>query len=485
MVENFTEFAVAFPETVATDALAHLIRRDRQEDLCFALWNPSQGRNRLTALVSGLILPEIGERDVHGNVTFSPHYFARAISIARRQHQGLALMHSHPAWGWQGLSQDDFDAEAGHAGAVSAATGLPFLGVTLGVGDTTWSGRFWQRVGPREYEPRWCAIVRSAGRWLQISYHPELRPEWEPGEELLRTVGVWGRRGQATISRLRFGIIGLGSVGSIIAETLARMGAEWLTLIDYDEIERLNLDRILAATRRDIGRLKIDLAAENALRSATHPRLRIDRHEASVVEKDGHRAALDCDLIFSCVDRPWARRVLNHVAYAHLIPVIDGGILVRVRGEALVGADWNVHTVGPGRRCLECLKAFDPSLVSLERDGLLDDPSYLEQLDKDHVLLRHENVFPFSLNVASLEVLQMTQLLLGAIPNVGNQNYHYVTGTLDRTNDNGCDQSCIYPPLLATGDTQYSSFTGLDHGAENHRLRRSADLSVDLEKAST
>jgi hypothetical protein len=109
---------------------------------------------------------------------------------------------------------------------------------------------------------------------------------------------------------------------------------------------------------------------------------------------------------------------------------------------------------------MECLKAFDPSLVTLERDGLLDDPSYLEQLDKEHVLLRHENVFPFSLNVASLEVLQMTQLLLGPIPNVGNQNYHYITGTLDRTDDNGCEESCIYPPLLATGDSQYSSFTG-------------------------
>lgn len=483
MVENFSEFSTAFPDAVAADAARHLLRSDGQEDLCFALWNPSQGRNRLTALISDLILPEGGERKVHGNASFSPGYFARAVSIARRKRQGLAFMHSHPGPGWQDMSRDDFNAEAGHAPAVVGATDLPFVGLTIG-SDESWSARFWQRVGPRDYVPRWCSTVRVVGRRLVITYHPDLRPESIAGDELNRTVGVWGTIGQAAIGRPHYGIVGLGSVGSIIAEALARMGIEWLTLLDYDEIERLNLDRILAATWRDIGRLKIDVAAENALRSATNRALRVDGCDASIVETDGYRAALDCDVLFSCVDRPWPRRVLNHLAYAHLIPVVDGGILVRVRGQAFIGADWNVHTVAPTRRCLECLKTFDPSLVTLERDGLLDDPSYLKQLDEEHVLLRHENVFPFSLNVASLEVLQLTQLLVGAIPNVGNQNYHYITGTLDRTDDRGCDHSCIYPPLVATGDTQFSSFLGVDHGAEKLRRKRRREAPPDREKAS-
>jgi molybdopterin/thiamine biosynthesis adenylyltransferase len=473
MVDKFSQFAAAFPESVAELASSHLLRADGQEDLCFALWNPSEGRNRFTALISEIILPEQGDRDVHGNVSFSPEYFARVISIAIKKRSGLALMHSHQWPGWQALSRDDFNAEAGHAGAVAAATDLPFLGLTVG-SDDAWSARFWRRIRPRQYEPAWCETVRVAGRRLKMTYYPALWPEYEPGEELDRSVGVWGLKAQAVISRLHYGIIGLGSVGSIVAETLARMGAERLSLIDYDVIERINLDRILGATQRDIGRTKVDIAAENALRSATARRLRVDRYDASIVEESGYRAALNCDVLFSCVDRPWPRRVLNHIAYAHMIPVVDGGILVRVKGAALIGADWNVHTVGPGRRCLECLKAFDPSVVSMERDGLLDDPSYLEQLDPDHVLLRHENVFPFSLNVASLEVLQMTQLVTGSIPNVGNQNYHYVTGSLDRIDDKGCDLSCLYPPLIASGDTLCSTFIGLDHGAAKHKRKTCA-----------
>jgi hypothetical protein len=455
--------SAALTEVLNESALKHLIRADHQEDLCFALWTLSQGTTRRTALLHTLILPNEGERRVHGNASFTSEYFTRALGLAIQCQSGLALLHSHVAPGWQGLSHDDHRAEGSNAPAVQAATALPFVGLTVGT-DGAWSARFWDRVGPRLYDPSWASAVRIVGRQLQATFHPELAAVPPPGLQLSRSIGVWGREGQAKIARLTLGIVGLGSVGSIVCEALARMGVTRLILIDYDRIQIINLDRTLGAYHHDIGRLKVDVAADNALRGSTAKRLRVDRSASSIVESDGYRAALDCDVLFSCVDRPWARRILNHIAYGHLIPVIDGGILVRVRGEAFIGADWHVHTSGPSRRCLECWKAFDSSLVGIERDGLLDDPTYLAQLSKDHVLLRHENVFPFSLQVASLLVLQLQALLLGPIHNIGDQNYHAATGTMDRTDDTGCEDHCPYSALTATSDTLVSP-GGKDHAA--------------------
>jgi ThiF family len=451
MLDRFHYASVAFSEEEHRRAAEHLLRKDHQEDVCFALWNASSGQERITALLTELILPEKHERVVRGNVSFEADYFLRASAAAVTKKCGLALLHSHLGPGWQGLSSPDYEAETSHAGAVSAATGLPFLGMTLGT-DGAWSSRYWRREAPRTYVPVWCESIRVVGESLRITFHPTLRPEPEPRERLKRTIGVWGRHGQAQLARLRVGIVGLGSVGSIVCELLARMGVERLVLIDFDRVEELNLDRILNATDADLGRLKIEVARSAAERCATAGAINVNPVAHSIAEIEGYKAALDCDVLFSCVDRHWPRRILNHISYAHMVPVIDGGILVSLRKERLVGADWHVHTVGPGRRCLECWGAFDPSIVGLERDGLLDDPSYLRQLDANSVLLRHENVIPFSASVGSLEVLQLAALMVGPVRNLGDQNYHFTTGTLDRTADAGCEDHCPYALLVGSAD---------------------------------
>jgi len=454
MLERYDEFAVALPEGLSQQVSDHLLQWQYQEDLCFAIWRPSEGSHRLTALIADLVLPLHGDRNVHGNVGFTADYFVRALALARQHNAGLALMHSHLGPGWQGMSDDDIRAETGHAGAVKAATSLPFLGLTIG-NDRAWSGRLWLRTAARQYQEQPVSVVRVVGRGMDLTYHPTLKPMVHYGEELDRTGKALGPRGWADIARMRIGIVGLGSVGSLVSEALARIGAQNMVLIDFDKIKKKNLDRTAGAFPWDVGSFKVNVAAEHAQRCATSRNLSISRVIGSVVEDNGYDAALDCDLLFSCVDRPWPRRVLNHIAYAHVIPVIDGGILVRLRADRMIGADWHCHTVAPGRRCLECLKAYDPSLVAMEMQGLLDDPSYMAQLDPSLPIRIHENVFPFSMNLASLEVMQMLALILGPIHDLGDQNYHFSTGSLERTEDKDCDLACPYPDIVATGDNWY------------------------------
>jgi molybdopterin/thiamine biosynthesis adenylyltransferase len=463
------EWSVAMPRGVAAELESHLIRGDGQEDLAFGLWNPSSGAERQTALVFGAMLPTEGDREVHGNVSFLPQYLERACAMAMKQQSGVAFLHSHPFPGWQGMSRDDVDAERKMAGAVLALTGYPLVGMTVG-SDATWSARAWLYESGREHWRQWCSNVRVSGVSLHVDFASELRPRPAFRDLFRRTVAMWGTENHARLVRLRIGIVGLGSVGSLVAEMLARMGCEDLVLIDFDVVEPHNLDRLVTATEKDIGRMKVEVARERILSVRTAEAVKLRAVPNSVAEEGGYQAALDCDVIFSCVDRPRARHILNHFAYGHLIPVIDGGIVARFRNGEFRGADWQVQTVGPERVCLECLGTYDPADVSTEAAGKLDDPSYLVGLPADHRFKRNENVFPFSTNLASLEVLQLVALVTGVagIHDFGVQRYRYIPGIVEQVGTSGCKAGCDTSTNLAIGD-KYFTLSGRDLAAEGAR----------------
>lgn len=448
-------YSVAMSEELAGVARGHLLRHDRQEDLCFALWRPSAGRSRMTALIHELVLPREDERQVHGNVSFEPAYFERAMAEAAAKGAGLALMHSHPRGsGWQGMSLDDVRAEQGNAGAVFGATRNPFVGLTI-AGDGSWSGRFWMRTAPRTYARQNCATVRLVGNRLKVTYQDELAPAPVATAEQVRTVSAWGEEAQRHISRLRVGLIGSGSVGGLVGDAVARTGFEDMMLIDFDFIETHNLDRLSYATRADIGQLKVDVQAAHLAARATADPFRVESIRCAVFEEAGFRAALDCDVLFACVDRPWGRYVLNLIAYAHLIPVIDGGIAVRCNKHGkLAAADWKAHTATIGRPCLQCLRQYDPGLVQAEREGLLDDPTYISGLSNDHPLKMRENVFAFSMSCASMQMLQMLALALDPLgqPNPGAQLYHFVGNITEPPAFQNCHPECQFPSIVALGD---------------------------------
>jgi hypothetical protein len=458
----------------------HLLQHRHDEDVCFALYRPSRGSERFSGLVQQPVLPRPGDRTVHGNASISSEYFSRVLEIAQAEEAGLVFLHSHTqrSRGWQGMSRDDVDTEQLYAPRAQAVTGLPLLGMTL-AGDQAWSARFWTQTRPGRFERTWCENVRVVGDApLSVTYHDEQRPPPRFREELKRTISAWGPKTQSDLVRLRVGVIGAGSVGSIVAEALARGGFEHIRLIDFDTVKRHNLDRLLHASPRDVrlARSKVESLQRGLRRSATAEHPRIDALEHSLVEEAGFEAALDCDVLFSCVDRPWPRLALNLIAYAHLIPVVDGGIRISVRDEQLQSADWKAHMAAPGRRCLQCLGQYQPELVALEQAGDLDDPSYLDSLPDDHPLKANENVFAFSLGAASLEMLELLRSVVApaGLPDVGSQHYSFKTGQID-LDTSTCNSTCRFSgPLLASGDGAAISVTARHAIAENERRERQA-----------
>ena len=440
--------------TQACDLLLQHIRKEqRQEDLCFALWRPATGSERQTALISRLVPPGDGERQLHGNASFEARYLARAVRLAHAERAGLAFMHSHFGPGWQDMSAADVVAERDRIAAPARACGLPLVGLTLGV-DGAWSARFWIRYG-QAFERRWCDKVRVVGCGLRLTYRDDSLPPPERRPELRRTIDTWGEAVQRDIARLRIGVVGVGSVGCLVAEALARMGAQHLVLVDADRVERHNLDRLLYAHVDDIGQQKTALAARNLRRSATARDFRVDAITHRIEERPAYAAALDCDVLFAAVDRPLPKDVLNHIAYAHCIPVVFGGVFVdRKPGGRLGQAAWSTVVVGPDKGCLRCDGQYTTSDVVIERDGSLDDPSYIRRRPGSSDGRRNQNVFPFSANVASHMVLEMVRLIAREDwwpVASGKLHYSFIPNRLS-TERRACRPHCSVRRTLAEGD---------------------------------
>lgn len=456
-------FEVAFTSTADSISSEHLLRHYRhgelQEDLCFALWRPSTGQSRNTALIDEIILPQDGECVLHGNVSFEPDYLARAVKHACEKGAGLAFMHSHPGPGWQEMSIPDVEAERDVIAYTAGATGLPLVGLTIG-SDGYWSARFWKR-DPEGMYRYWCEKVRVVGlQSYRVYFNNNLiRPPLRK-EALRRTFDTWGQKSQNTIARLKIGIVGLGSVGCVVAEAIARIGVEQVTLIDPDKVEELNLDRLLYGETADVGKLKVDLAAARMRNHSTAEKIRIRTLPVSIHEQTAYKAALDCDILFSCVDRPVPRDVLNYLANAHLIPVIDGGVGIQtdLKRDRLFSAHWRAHVVTPYHQCLRCNRQYNSSMVTMELDGSLDDPSYVSNLPSEEKP-SNQNVFPFSLSVAAMEVNLMLRYLLapGWWPLVRQQDYQFITAETRIINDE-CHPNCSFRDRRALGDLENPSY---------------------------
>ena len=353
-----------------SDHLLSGLRRGRlQEEACLALWRRGDGFNRYTGILADIVLPEDGDRDLHGNVTVHGGYLNRVLDRALKEQAGVAVLHSHPGPGWQALSDMDDDTERNIVAPFIRETGLPLLGLTMG-SDGVWSARFWRESGPGRIAPAHCTDVRRVGpRRSGADWAPGAHPPYARRPSLVRTVDSWGIDAQARLARTHVCVIGAGSVGSIVLECLARTGFEQITVIDPDLVEDRNLDRLIYADRHCLGLHKTDVAAAHLRRIATARRPVVLPLPLSIRTERAYRHAADADLIVCCVDNAEAREVLNHLAYANCLPLIDGGVLVESR-DRLLSAKWRVHLVGPDMQCLRCRGQYTSGDARDERMGI-------------------------------------------------------------------------------------------------------------------
>lgn len=81
-------------------------------------------------------------------------------------------------------------------------------------------------------------------------------------EQFRRTALMLGEDGLQNLRRATVTLVGLGAVGSYVAEALARAGVGRFRLVDFDVVQASNINRQLFATHLTVGKRKTDAAVE-------------------------------------------------------------------------------------------------------------------------------------------------------------------------------------------------------------------------------
>ena len=132
----------------------------------------------------------------------------------------------------------------------------------------------------------------------------------------------------------RVHIIGCGSVGSTVAENLARCGITKFTLWDFDEVEPHNLANQMFR-KKDIGKTKVDALQDILLE--INPEI-IDDIE---LKPEGWQGKMLSGYIFLCVDNIDLRRkiVEQHMDSPYVLAMFD--FRTRLEDAQHYAADWS------------------------------------------------------------------------------------------------------------------------------------------------
>jgi len=119
-------------------------------------------------------------------------------------------------------------------------------------------------------------------------------------------------------------VVGLGGLGSYIAEQLARLGFGRLILIDGDIVDESNLNRQLFATERAIGLPKADLAVERLCQ--VNSQVEYISHHARLTPENGIELLEGADIVVDAVDSISARLMLQDLCGQLRVPLVHGAI---------------------------------------------------------------------------------------------------------------------------------------------------------------
>jgi hypothetical protein len=385
------------------------------------------------------------------HLEIAPSFYNSVIDRCLRTHLVPVICHSHPFDGPARYSvSDDFGERRLLPVLESLMSGQKPASLLLT--NTSVAGRALYGSGFQNLDTVTIIGARNL-IFSRIGFADAAKPE---SQEFDRQIRAFGLEGQHKLGSLTVAIVGLGGIGSLLAELLVRAGIGKLILVDFDKVETTNLSRMFGSISKSIGQPKVRIVAKHL--SAIRP-IAIETISDTIVKQSVLKRLRCADLLLGCVDSDLARIILSRFSYQYLIPFVDIGIRLDARVGEVSAAAGRVSVVGIDSVCLRCNHHIDServraeSLPAAEREALVRE-GYVMGIDQPVPAVVTLNSVMAGLGATA--ALNLFVNLTG-MTQPQNQLYDARSGTVFTStpvHESGCDICDEAKGLKALGDLQ-------------------------------
>lgn len=171
-----------------------------------------------------------------------------------------------------------------------------------------------------------------------------------------RNERLFGADGQAAIAAQRVTIVGLGGLGSHVAQQVAYLGVLEYRLVDEDIVTESSLNRLIGAWPDDpaAGRTKVEVAERTVL--AVQPSAKIRLYPYRLEDERSTPAFDDATVVIGCLDDEPSRLRLTEITMREGIPYLD---LASDIDPEIPSYGGRVFFSIPGVRCMSCVGVLD------------------------------------------------------------------------------------------------------------------------------
>lgn len=184
-----------------------------------------------------------------------------------------------------------------------------------------------------------------------------------------RQILAFGKEGQRRVASVKAGIVGLGGIGSFVAQMLAYLGVQEFVLVDDDTVEESNLNRLIGASIEDTKNRtpKVDIAKR--VISSINPAAKVTELFKNLRSEEAIDSLRQIsEIIFACVDNDSARLILTELAAAYNKTLIDSGTEI-INNEEYQEFGGRVIVARPGDFCLLCADQIDLGVAKQELES--------------------------------------------------------------------------------------------------------------------